>query len=705
MVAESPNKLAENNFADATDNLEAGRISFSTRKSKSTGVVYGDIGTSPLYVLQSTFPNGINDKDDLLGVFSLIMYTLIFVPLIKYVFIVLYANDNGDGGTFALYSLISKHAKVSFIPNEQPEDKELSNYMLAKPSNQSKGASRIKEVLEKSMVFRIMLFLFTILGTSMVIGDGILTPSISVLSAVGGIRSLGHETVIGVSVAILILLFCVQRFGTDKVGYAFAPIICIWLALITGIGLYNICTYGWGIFRAFNPVYIIKYFQRNGKQGWISLGGIVLCITGTEAMFADLGHFNVRAIQISFSTIVFPALLVTYAGQAAYLRRFPDDVSDTFYKSVPEPIYWPTFVVAVFAAIIASQALISGAFAIIAQSLSLGCFPKVKVVHTSAKFEGQVYIPEINYWLMISCVLVTVGFQTTVHIGNAYGIAVVAVMIITTCMLTLIMLVVWKTSIWLIAIFFLVFFSIEGVFFSAVSYKFVEGGYLPLLFALKLMTVMGIWHYVHKEKYLYELKNKVSSEYIRELVSKPEIKRVPGIGLLYSELVQGIPPIFSHFIANFPAIHSIIVFVTIKPILASKVALEERFSFHQLEPKEHRIFRCVVRLGYNDQIGGPHEFEQQLVLKLKGFIRESYLVTASIEMEMEEIEFVQKQMKTGVVYLLGQADVVAKPNSSLLKKAVVNYGYAFLSNNCRHTEKMINIPHTKMIKVGMTYQI
>ncbi|KAL5732346.1 hypothetical protein ACOSQ2_032038 [Xanthoceras sorbifolium] len=769
-------------------NLEAGRVSRIHTSHTSNvdwrttlllafqtiGVVYGDIGTSPLYVYASTFAkNGINDVDDILGVLSLIIYTIVLVPLIKYVSIVLWANDNGDGGTFALYSLICRNAKVSLIPNDQPEDRELSNYRLDTPSSQSRRALKIKEKLETSKTAKILLFLVTILGTSMVIGDGVLTPCISVLSAVGGIKSLGKDTVVGVSVAILIILFSVQRFGTDKVGSSFAPIICLWFTFIGGIGLYNLFKHDIGVLRAFNPKYIVDYFRRNGKDGWISLGGIVLAITGTEAMFADLGHFNVRAIQMSFTGIVFPALLTAYCGQAAYLRKFPEEVEDTFYKSIPDPLYWPTFVVAVAASVIASQAMITGAFAIVSQSLSHHCFPRVKVVHTSAKYEGQVYIPEVNFLLMIACVIVTVSFRTTEKLGNAYGIAVVAVMVITTCMVALIMVVVWKTNVWWIALFFVVFLSIEVTYLSAVLYKFAQGGYFPLALSFVLMIVMGIWHYAKKQRYIYELNNKVSGEYIRDLVANPNVNRIPGMGLLYSELVQGVPPIFPHFIANIPSIHSVLVFVSIKSIPISKVALEERFLFRRVEPREYRMFRCVVRYGYKDKIEEPKEFERQLVEHLKEFIRHEHFMlegaenaeamssepiphstllandvrvvkgsTVHIEESLqqqqqeaaasrvssgsirlnssnkilagavqvqqgaeEEMQFVEKAREKGVVYLLGEAEVVAEENSSLLKKMIVNYGYSFLRKNFRQGEKVLEIPQTRLLRVGMTYEI
>ncbi|KAI3835000.1 hypothetical protein MKX03_007293 [Papaver bracteatum] len=743
-------------------NMEAGNVSngqghkykldWGTTLSlafQSVGVIYGDIGTSPLYVYSSTFTNEIKNNDDLLGVLSLIIYTLAISPMIKYVFIVLLAADHGNGGTFALYSLICRYAKVGLIPNQQPEDRKLSHYKLDTPSSQLRRAQKIKDTLENSKVIQIVLFSLTILGVAMVIGDGILTPSISVLSAVGGIKqlakSLDQDAVVGISVVILILLFSAQRFGTDKVGSTFAPIILLWFTFISGIGLYNLFKHDVTVLRAFNPMYIIHYFQRNGKAAWVSLGGVVLCITGSEAMFADLGHFSIRAVQISFSGVVFPALLTCYTGQAAYLSKFPADVHDTFYKSIPNPIYWPTFAIAVAATIIASQAMISAAFAIITQALSLGAFPRVTVVHTSTKYEGQVYIPELNYFIMIATVLVTIVFRTTEQIGNAYGIAAISVMVITTNLVTLIMLLIWKTSIWLVALFYMVLLTTEVIYLSAVLYKFTRGGYLPVALALVLMSIMGTWHYVHKKRYMFELKNQVSGDFVRDLVKNPDVNRIPGIGLLYSELVQGIPPIFSHLVDNIPSIHSVLVFVSIKRIPVSKVAAEECFIFRQVEQKDHRMFRCVARYGYNDVVSKSEVFEQGLVKYMKEFIRyESYILsnkekktnqvaeevasmphcgqiavsgtrssnslneihTVPLQQEADkEIEFVQKAMEKGVVYLLGETEVVAEENSSILKQVVVNYLYHFLRKNLRENDKILSIPHRKLLRVGMTYEI
>jgi len=717
---------------------------------QSIGVVYGDIGTSPLYVYSSTFADGfIHHPDDIVGAFSLIIYTLTLLPLCKYVLTVLWANDNGDGGTFALYSVICRHAKVSLIPNHQAEDRELSTYKLATPSKQLKRALKIKEALEQSYPAKIALLLLTLMGTSMVIGDAILTPSISVISAVEGIQnisqSINQNVVVGISVAILVVLFSIQRFGTDKVGSAFAPAILVWFLFILLIGIYNLAKHDTTVLRAFYPKYIIDYFRRNHKRAWVSLGGIVLCITGNEAMFADLGHFSVRSIQISFTGLIYPSLICAYGGQAAYLSKFPDDVQKAFYKSIPTPVYWPMFVVAVLAAIIASQAMISATFSILKQAMYLGCFPTIRVIHTSAKYAGQVYIPEINYFLMVACVLVTVSFKNTIMLGNAYGIAVVGDMIVTSTMLTVIMLMIWQTNIYLVAMYVLVIGSTEWIYYSAALYKLPKGGYLPLAFAAFFLSIMYIWHYVHVRRYAYEMEHKVSTEHINSLFSSLSVSRVPGIGLLFSELPHGIPPIFSHFITNLPAIHSVVAFVCVKYLPVNTVPAEERFRFRRVGPEEYRMYRCVALYGYMDVRVGNVEFETELLESLKEFIQSEYMsrlpeieirvsqrfenrLTANsiwpgeseddamatsqsrqlMQAELQsqqDIEFLQEARKSGVVYLVGDSQVNVKNGSPLIKRIVVNYVYRFLRRNCRQGRTSLDIPHKHILRVGMDYEI
>ncbi|GMH25988.1 hypothetical protein Nepgr_027831 [Nepenthes gracilis] len=712
---------------------------------QSVGVVYGDIGTSPLYVYSSAFSDGIKHRDDIVGVLSLIYYTLTLLPLVKYVFIVLRANDNGKGGTFALYSLLCRHAKVGLIPSQQAEDREVSNYRLELPNTRLGCSSTVKSALEGSRAAKFVLLLLTMLATSLVIGDGILTPCISVLSAVGGIKEatpvMTEERVVWISVGILVFLFSVQRFGTDKVGYSFAPIICIWFSLNAGIGLYNFTRYDPTVIKAVNPWHIVDYFRRNGKDAWVSLGGVVLCITGTEALFADLGHFTVRSIQISTCTVTYPALILAYSGQASYLRKNPWDVSNAFFKSVPAPVYWPVFAVAVLAAIIASQAMISGTFSILQQSLSLGCFPRVKVVHTSAKYEGQVYIPEVNFILMLACVCVTVGFKTTQKIGNAYGIAVVFAETITSSFMVLVMILIWKKHILLVITYVVFIMSVEVTYLSSVLYKFPHGGYLPIAFATVSMTIMYIWNYTYRKKYYYEMDHKVSPDQLREIAAQTNLYRVPGLAIFYSELVHGIPPIFEHYAANIPALHSVLVFVSFKSLPISNIPPEERFLFRRVQPRELCIFRCIIRYGYTDARGDEEPFERTLAERLKEFMREELwmdpssrqqqIMTDGVEKEAEGsedgikngvetndrgegmnheevekgIEVLDKAWSAGVVHLMGENEVVAAKGSGIGKKILINYGYSFLKKNLRQSDKVLDIPHKRLLKVGMTYEL
>nr|AAS49121.1 At4g19960 [Arabidopsis thaliana] len=289
------------------------RLSF-----QSLGIVYGDLGTSPLYVFYNTFPDGIDDSEDVIGALSLIIYSLLLIPLIKYVFIVCKANDNGQGGTLAIYSLLCRHAKVKLIPNQHRSDEDLTTYSRT-VSAEGSFAAKTKKWLEGKEWRKRALLVVVLLGTCMMIGDGILTPAISVLSATGGIKvnnpKMSGDIVVLVAIVILIGLFSMQHYGTDKVGWLFAPIVLIWFLFIGATGMYNICKYDTSVLKAFSPTYIYLYFKRRGRDGWISLGGILLSITGTEALYADIAYFPLLAIQLAFTFFVFPCLLLAYCGQ------------------------------------------------------------------------------------------------------------------------------------------------------------------------------------------------------------------------------------------------------------------------------------------------------------------------------------------------------------------------------------------------------
>ncbi|KAF7819327.1 potassium transporter 4 [Senna tora] len=594
---------------------------------QSFGVVYGDLSTSPLYVFRSTLEGKLqkhHDEETIFGAFSLIFWTLTFIPLLKYVFILLSADDNGEGGTFALYSLLCRHAKFNLLPNQQAADEELSSYKYG-PSSQSATSSPLKRFLERHKRLRTALLVVVLFGTCMVIGDGVLTPAISVLSSVSGIRTTERKFTDGVLVllacVILIGLFALQHFGTHKVAFMFAPIVIVWLVSIFSVGLYNTIYWNPKIVCALSPHYIFKFFIQTGKDGWISLGGILLCITGTEAMFADLGHFTALSIRLAFAFVIYPCLVVQYMGQAAFLSKNPNSVNNTFYDSIPEPVYWPVFVIATLAAIVGSQAVITATFSIIKQCHALGCFPRVKVVHTSKHICGQIYIPEINWILMILTLAITIGFQDTTLIGHAYGLACMTVMLVTTFLMALVIIFVWQKSVLLATVFLLFFWVIEGVYLSAAFTKVPQGGWVPLVLSFIFMVVMYVWHYGTRRKYSFDLHNKVSLKWLLGLGPSLGIVRVPGIGLIYSELATGVPAIFSHFVTNLPAFHKVLVFVCVKSVPVPYVSPDERFLIGRVCPRPYRMYRCIVRYGYKDIQRDDGDFENQLIQSIAEFIQ------------------------------------------------------------------------------------
>ncbi|EEF41559.1 Potassium transporter, putative [Ricinus communis] len=594
---------------------------------QSLGVVYGDLSTSPLYVYKSTFAEDIRHSEtneEIYGVLSFVFWTLTLIPLFKYVFVVLRADDNGEGGTFALYSLICRHVKVSLLPNRQAADEALSTYIMEHPPE--KKNSRVKTYLEKHKGLHTALLILVLLGTCMVIGDGLLTPAISVFSAVSGLElSMSKEhhqyAVIPITCFILVCLFALQHYGTHRVGFFFAPIVLTWLLCISALGLYNIIHWNPHVYQALSPYYMFKFLKKTREGGWMSLGGILLCITGSEAMFADLGHFSYAAIQIAFTFLVYPALILAYMGQAAYLSQHHDDNNHIgFYISVPEKLRFPVLIIAILASVVGSQAIISGTFSIINQSQSLSCFPKVKVVHTSDEIHGQIYIPEVNWMLMILCIAVTIGFRDTKHMGNASGLAVMTVMLVTTCLTSLVIILCWQKPPILALAFLLFFGSVELLYFSASLTKFTEGAWLPILLALILMTIMFVWHYATIKKYEFDLHNKVSLDWLLALGPSLGIARVPGIGLVFTDLTSGIPANFSRFVTNLPAFHRILVFVCVKSVPVPYVPPAERYLVGRVGPPAHRSYRCIVRYGYRDVHQDVDSFESELVARLADFI-------------------------------------------------------------------------------------
>ncbi|KAH9718739.1 Potassium transporter 7 [Citrus sinensis] len=782
---------------------------------QTLGVVFGDVGTSPLYTFDVMFSKApINDNEDILGALSLVLYTLILIPLVKYVFVVLWANDDGEGGTFALYSLICRHAKVSLLPNQLPSDARISSFRLKVPSPELERSLKIKERLETSLTLKRLLLMLVLAGTSMVIADGVVTPAMSVMSAVGGLKvgvgAINQDQVVMISVAFLVILFSVQKFGTSKVGMAVGPALFVWFCSLAGIGIYNLVKYDSSVWRAFNPVHIYYFFKRNSTKAWYALGGCILCATDfslatlqvytgntllcqaraaifvhplmtnmsdqyvakyspcSEAMFADLCYFSVRSVQLTFVFLVLPCLLLGYLGQAAYLMDNHAGAEQSFFSSIPSGAFWPVLLIANIAALIASRAMTTATFSCIKQSTALGCFPRLKIIHTSRKFMGQIYIPVINWFLLVVCLVFVCSISSNTEMGNAYGIAELGVMMMTTVLVTIVMLLIWQINIVIVLSFVVVFLGIELTFFSSVLWSVGDGSWIILVFAIIMFFIMFVWNYGSKLKYETEVKQKLSMDLMRELGCNLGTIRAPGIGLLYNELVKGIPAIFGHFLTTLPAIHSMIIFVCIKYVPVPVVPQSERFLFRRVCPKSYHIFRCIARYGYKDVRKENHQtFEQLLIESLEKFIRREaqerslesdgdddidseddlscsrvliapngsvYSLGAPLLAEYKEknepisqpstseevkpelpadseqslereLSFIRKAKESGVVYLLGHGDIRARKDSWFIKKLVINYFYAFLRKNCRRGIANLSVPHSNLMQVGMTYMV
>ncbi|KAB2607108.1 potassium transporter 1-like [Pyrus ussuriensis x Pyrus communis] len=582
----------------------------------------------------------------------------------------------------------------------------------------------------------------------MAIGDGVLTPAISVLSAVSGIKlkftGLHDNYVVIISCVVLVGLFSLQHHGTHRVAFMFAPIVTAWLLCISGIGIYNIFRWNKCIFHALSPVYMLKFLRSTGIEGWVSLAGVVLSITGVEAMFANLGHFSPLSIKMAFTLLVYPSLVLSYMGEAAFLSKHHKDIQEVSIKpyqviTCHKAVFWPVFIVATFASVVGSQAVISATFSVINQCCALKCFPRVKIVHTSSKIYGQIYIPEVNWMLMCLCLGVTIGLRDTNMMGHAYGLAVTAVMFVTTCLMALVMIIVWKKSIITALAFLILFGSIEVVYISASVSKIPEGGWIPVVLSMIFMGVMYIWNYGTMTKHQFDVENKVSIDRIVCLGPSLGMVRVPGIGLMYTNLATGVPAVFGHFVTNLPAFHKVLVFVCIKSVQVPHVSGNERLLVSRVGPKEYGLFRCIVRYGYKDLQQETCDFENILVSDIVHFVEteeegplrpitgcsrqftdadseplyapdRTFMDSTKKENTVhslckDESLRILEAKESGVTYIFGHSHAKAKKSSSFFKKLVIDIVYAFLSKNCREPDVVLNVPHTSLLEVGMIYYV
>ncbi|RHZ75725.1 hypothetical protein Glove_212g226 [Diversispora epigaea] len=703
---------------------------------KTTGTVYGDIGTSPLYVYTSIFHDPPTDPRDVYGTLSLILWSLAIIPFLKYVFIILRADDNGEGGTFALYSLLSRHSGLT-LRGGNGDDLTITNHdSMSVYSNKEKP-----NFIKRSKLVQRVLLVLVLFGTSFVLSDGLLTPAISVLSAVEGIGvpvpSL-KNAIVPISCFVIICLFLAQRMR--RLAILFAPIVSLWFISIATIGIWNISHHP-SILKAINPYYAFEYFIRNGSSSYHVLGGVLLSLTGVEAMFADLGHFNRISIQICFTFFVFPSISLAYLGQGARLILDPAVSENTFWLTLPAtngPIYWIVFILATLATTIASQSMILATFSLVHQAMQLDCLPNLKTVHISKKIEGSIYIPQINYVLLVFILIIIIAFKTSANLTIAFGMAVAGVMIISTIFYSIVICVVFKLPAIVSIVFFLVFGFIDAAFLGATLVKVKSGGWFTLCTSTLLCFIMLVWKWGTTLKVKYELRNKtklddifasnfpeqeeqeeqeaqeqeareeqesdsgdssqidkISQTIVRQrskniqlqlLSTGFPINRIPGIGLFYKEAGMGVPLSFCHFIRHFPTVPEVLIFITIRPIPIPLVGEEDRLVVKKVGHYK-KVYQVTGRYGYMENISQGEEFITKLI-------------TAICEIDPIAGTILEDLKNEVVTYVVGHQELVARSNSSLWKQVFLEV-YSFLARNSRQVYTNWKIPVDDIIEVGM----
>jgi KUP system potassium uptake protein len=513
------------------------------------GVVYGDIGTSPLYALKECFAGYYSippTRENVLGVMSLVFWSINFVVSFKYITFVLRADNRGEGGVLALLALV-------------------------RPSSRAKGA--------RALLISIGLF-----GAALLYGDGVITPAISVLGAVEGLSVATpafSRFVWPIAAVIITLLFMVQRYGTAGVGRIFGPIMAIWFVSIAFLGLRGILLHP-AILEAVNPVHAINLFERDGVQGFLVLASVVLVLTGAEALYADMGHFGPRPIRTTWFTVVLPCLLLNYFGQSALLLEQPSAVVNPFYSLVPSWGLYPMVVVSTAAAIVASQALISGAFSLTRQAVQLGYSPRVTIIHTSKTEMGQIYIPEVNQALWIGCLALVIGFKSSTNLAAAYGIAVTGTMIITTLLFHTVARDRWHwpaPRTWALTSLFL---AVDLAFFSANLVKIRQGGWFPLVVAVAIYTLMTTWSRGRARLAGIVRENTLPMDLFLADVSRRKPHRVAGTAVFLTSDSTGAPPVLLHHLKHNKVLHEKVMLMSVVTEEIPQVDAEDRVTCREL---------------------------------------------------------------------------------------------------------------------------
>ncbi len=609
------------------------------------GVVYGDIGTSPLYALKESFhhTHGLAVvENNIFGVLSLIFWSLILIISLKYHLLILKADNNGEGGILALTALVTKIFK-----------------------NTSK---RLK-----------VLTLLGLFGTALLYGDGIITPAISVLSAVEGLELINpdlHSYIVPITVIILVALFSIQSHGTEKVGKVFGPITLIWFLVMGALGVYNVVDNP-EVFMAMNPLYAFNFFAANGWTGFVVLGSVFLVVTGGEALYSDLGHFGRHPIDAAWFSCVLPCLMMNYFGQGALLLKNPAAIKNPFYLMAPEWALIPLVILATIATVIASQALITGVYSLTMQAVQLQYLPRTKIDHTSHKEKGQIYVAGMNWALMISCIAVVIGFGSSTSLAAAYGIAVTMTMLITTILFYFVARYSWNWSI-LIALPLCLFFGlVEFSFFGANALKIAHGGWLPLAVGAFVFTVMTTWN--RGRKILSErMLEKVTpiTDVIGRLMGQ-RVHRNPGIAVYMAGQPKFAPTTLSLNLHHHSALHEVVLVVTVKTDESPYI---EESNRSQVKNMTQGFYKVELTYGFMEIPDVPKALSK---IKLKD--------DQSLKM-------------SSITYFLGQEQLIATNNGKgmfVWREKL----FAYMSRNSQSAARFFNLPPDQVIAVGLIIEI
>ena len=603
------------------------------------GVVFGDIGTSPLYTIRECFygPHRIEPTaGNILGILSLIFWSLVAIVSVKYLTFVTRANNKGEGGDLALLSL-------AFPDRENP----------------GRGARYV--------------ILLGVFGAALLYGDGMITPAMTVLSAVEGLkvatRAFEHYIVL-ITIIILIGLFSVQRIGTGRVGFFFGPVMLLWFLTISVLGLRGIAGSP-GVLLAFNPWHAIRFFIENGWIGFLVLGAVFLCVTGAEALYADMGHFGLRPIRRAWFFFVFPALVLNYFGQGALLLKNPAAAENPFYHLAPSWMVYPLVGLATAAAVIASQALIAGAFSLTMQGIQLGYFPRLVIQHTSHAEKGQIYMPQVNWTLMLAAVGLVLGFHSSSNLAAAYGVAVTLAMVVTSTLFFFAAQRLWGWSPWLTALVCSGFFLIELAFLASNAIKIPHGGWFPLVVGAVVFTLMSTWKTGRRI-----LRSKLAASslpydmFLADVKANPPV-RVPGTAVFLSGGPEGTPIALLHNLKHNKVLHDRVIILTCATRDVPHVNESERLK---LEKSECGFYRVVGYFGFMEEPNVPR------LLQL---------------CQKEGLEFVEEQ----TTFFLSRETIIPTrmPGMALWRERL----FATMSRNAQHATTFFRLPVNRVVELGM----